>query len=126
MVHLSLSLPHKWLRRCSLLPLHLPQLQQANRKPPLTSIHCGVLLFYWITTDTSILDKSLELGKRGSTAVTAILIDFQKLVVANVGDSRAVVCKNGVAKQLSVDYEPRKERTYIEDRGGFVSNFPGN
>ncbi|CAL5331351.1 unnamed protein product [Camellia sinensis] len=64
------------------------------------------------------------LGKRGSTAVTAILIDFQKLVVANVGDSRAVVCKNGVAKQLSVDHEPRKERTYIEDRGGFVSNFP--
>ncbi|KAL7243615.1 hypothetical protein ACSBR1_015923 [Camellia fascicularis] len=78
------------------------------------------------TTDTSILDKSLELGKGGSTAVTAILIDCQKLVVANVGDSRAVACKNGVAKQLSVDHGPSKERTYIEDRGGFVSNFPGD
>ncbi|CAL5341973.1 unnamed protein product [Camellia sinensis] len=78
------------------------------------------------TTDTSILDKSVELGKGGSTAVTAILIDCQKLVVANVGDSRAVACKDGVAKQLSVDHEPSKERTYIEDRGGFVSNFPGD
>lgn len=47
-------------------------------------------------------------------------------MVANVGDSRAVICKNGVAKQLSVDHEPSKERAYIEDRGGFVSNFPGN
>ncbi|CAL5357134.1 unnamed protein product [Camellia sinensis] len=78
------------------------------------------------TTDTSILDKSVELGKGGSTAVTTILIDCQKLVVANVGDSRAVACKDGVAKQLSVDREPSKERTYIEDRGGFVSNFPGD
>ncbi|XP_028071795.1 probable protein phosphatase 2C 39 [Camellia sinensis] len=86
----------------------------------------GVLLFYWITTDTSILDKSLQLGKGGSIAVTAILIDCQKLVIANVGDSRAVTCKNGVAKQLSVDHEPSKERTYIKDRGGFVSNFPGD
>ncbi|XP_059661494.1 probable protein phosphatase 2C 39 [Cornus florida] len=77
-------------------------------------------------TDTNILDKAVELGKGGSTAVTAILIDCQKLVVANVGDSRAVICKNGVAKQLSVDHEPSKERKNIENRGGFVSNFPGD
>ncbi|KAG5546203.1 hypothetical protein RHGRI_018397 [Rhododendron griersonianum] len=78
------------------------------------------------TTDTTILDKAVDLGKGGSTAVTAILINCEKLVVANVGDSRAVICKNGVAKQLSVDHEPSKERAYIEDRGGFVSNFPGD
>ncbi|KAI7996451.1 putative protein phosphatase 2C 39 [Camellia lanceoleosa] len=76
------------------------------------------------TTDTSILDKSRELGKGVQAAILTILIDCQKLVVANVGDSRAVACKDGVAKQLSVDHEPSKERTYIEDRGGFVSNFP--
>lgn len=68
----------------------------------------------------------MELGKGGSTAVTAILINCQKLVVANVGDSRAIICKNGVAKQLSVDHEPSTERESIEGRGGFVSNFPGN
>ncbi|KAL0444296.1 UNVERIFIED_CONTAM: putative protein phosphatase 2C 58 [Sesamum latifolium] len=65
-----------------------------------------------------------QLGKGGSTAVTAILINGHKLVVANVGDSRAVICRKGAAKQLSVDHEPSKERQLIERKGGFVSNIP--
>ncbi|XP_016685159.1 probable protein phosphatase 2C 39 [Gossypium hirsutum] len=81
-------------------------------------------------TDTNILEQGIDLGKGGSTAVTAILINCQKLVIveiiANVGDSRAVISKNGVAKQLSVDHEPASERESIENRGGFVSNFPGD
>jgi protein phosphatase 1L len=77
-------------------------------------------------TDKTILDKAVDLGKGGSTAVTAILINGQKLVVANVGDSRAVISKNGVAKQLSIDHEPNMERDTIENKGGFVSNFPGD
>ncbi|KAL1174850.1 hypothetical protein V6Z11_A04G045300 [Gossypium hirsutum] len=77
-------------------------------------------------TDTNILEQAIDLGKGGSTAVTAILINCQKLVIANVGDSRAVISKNGVAKQLSVDHEPASERESIENRGGFVSNFPGD
>lgn len=76
-------------------------------------------------TDSTILDKSGELGRGGSTAVTAILINCYKLLVANIGDSRAVLCKNGVAKQLSVDHEPSIESEDIKNRGGFVSNFPG-
>lgn len=79
---------------------------------------------YRITDDT-ILEKAVDLGKGGSTAVTAILINCRKLVVANIGDSRAIMCKNGVAKQLSVDHEPSVEKDKIEGRGGFVSNFPG-
>ncbi|KAJ8755075.1 hypothetical protein K2173_016702 [Erythroxylum novogranatense] len=77
-------------------------------------------------TDTNILDKAVDLGRGGSTAVTAILINCQKLVVANVGDSRAVVSRKGSARQLSVDHEPSTERENIENRGGFVSNFPGD
>lgn len=77
-------------------------------------------------TDKTILDKAVDLGRGGSTAVTAILIDCKRLIVANVGDSRAVISQNGVAKQLSIDHEPSKERRKIEDRGGFVSNFPGD
>ncbi|CAK7322733.1 unnamed protein product [Dovyalis caffra] len=78
------------------------------------------------TTDAEILEKVLVLGKGGSTAVTAILINGEKLVVANVGDSRAVICKNGVAEQLSVDHEPSMEKGMIESRGGFVSYIPGD
>ncbi|KAL5730454.1 protein-serine/threonine phosphatase [Ranunculus cassubicifolius] len=77
-------------------------------------------------TDTRILEKAVDLGRGGSTAVTAILINGKKLVVANVGDSRAVICKNGKAKQLSVDHEPNTEKKVIEERGGFVSNIPGD
>jgi len=79
-------------------------------------------------TDEKILENASELGRGGSTAVTAILIGSDKsvkLVVANVGDSRAVINKNGVAEQLSVDHEPNMERQTIEKKGGFVSNLPG-
>ncbi|KAL3652574.1 hypothetical protein CASFOL_002255 [Castilleja foliolosa] len=77
-------------------------------------------------TDSTILERAKDLGKGGSTAVTAILINCHKLVVANVGDSRAVICKNGVAKQLSIDHEPEMERETIENKGGFVTKFPGD
>jgi serine/threonine protein phosphatase PrpC len=47
--------------------------------------------------------------------------------IANVGDSRAVVCERGSAKQLTVDHEPHEtnERQRIEKHGGFVTTFPG-
>lgn len=79
-------------------------------------------------TDKAILREAPNLGPGGSTAVTAILIDGEKLLVANVGDSRAVLSQNGRASQLSVDHEPgtSAERGSIENRGGFVSNMPGD
>ncbi|XP_031131080.1 probable protein phosphatase 2C 10 isoform X1 [Ipomoea triloba] len=77
-------------------------------------------------TDQAILSHSPDLGRGGSTAVTAILINGQKLWVANVGDSRAVLSRRGEAIQLSIDHEPNTERGSIEDRGGFVSNMPGD
>lgn len=90
-----------------------------------TETESAIRRAYRITDDT-ILKKSADLGKGGSTAVTTILINCEKLVVANIGDSRAVISRNGKAKQLSVDHEPDKERKEIEDRGGFVTKFPGD
>lgn len=77
-------------------------------------------------TDATILDKAPDLGSGGSTAVTAILIDGNRLLVANVGDSRAVLCRQGTAVQLSIDHEPSIERKAIETKGGFVSRIPGD
>ncbi|KAG6387073.1 hypothetical protein SASPL_152255 [Salvia splendens] len=76
-------------------------------------------------TDKDILENVVG-SRGGSTAVTAIVIDGEKVVVANVGDSRAVVCRNGEAKQVSVDHEALKERKMVESKGGFVSHKPGN
>ena len=76
-------------------------------------------------TDKVVLQKAPDLGIGGSTAVTAILIDGRQLLVANVGDSRAVLCRAGEAIQLSVDHEPKSEKRDIENRGGFVTTLPG-
>lgn len=77
-------------------------------------------------TDQAILSHSSDLGRGGSTAVTAILINGIRLWVANVGDSRAVLSRGGQAMQMTIDHEPNTERGSIEDRGGFVSNMPGD
>lgn len=57
----------------------------------------------------------------GCTAVAAVLVD-NKLLVANVGDSRAVLSRGGKAFPLSVDHKPNRqdERTRIENAGGVV------
>ncbi|KAJ4874332.1 putative protein phosphatase 2C 28 [Raphanus sativus] len=76
-------------------------------------------------TDDYILSNVVG-SRGGSTAVTAIVVDGKKLVVANVGDSRAVLCRGGdVVKQLTVDHEPEKERDLVEKKGGFISKKPG-
>ncbi|XP_057858298.1 probable protein phosphatase 2C 59 [Cryptomeria japonica] len=57
----------------------------------------------------------------GSTASTAFLVG-NRLLVANVGDSRAVLCRSGKAFPLSRDHKPNQtdERQRIEEAGGFV------
>ncbi len=57
----------------------------------------------------------------GSTASTAVLVG-DRLLVANVGDSRAVICRGGKAFALSNDHKPNRidERRRIEDAGGVV------
>ncbi|MED6151404.1 putative protein phosphatase 2C 59 [Stylosanthes scabra] len=57
----------------------------------------------------------------GSTASTAILVG-DRLLVANVGDSRVVICRGGKAIAVSRDHKPDQtdERQRIEDAGGFV------
>lgn len=76
-------------------------------------------------TDADILENVVG-SRGGSTAVTAILINGKKLVVANVGDSRAVLCRNGIAEALTIDHEPLKEKRQVESRGGFVVKRPGD
>ncbi|PWA89569.1 protein phosphatase 2C family protein [Artemisia annua] len=77
-------------------------------------------------TDEAILSHESDLGRGGSTSVTAVLINGQRLWVANLGDSRAVLSKGGEAIQMSTDHEPSTERVSIEHKGGFVSNMPGD
>lgn len=62
----------------------------------------------------------------GSTAVVAVVTP-EKIVVSNCGDSRAVLCRNGVAIPLSSDHKPDRpdELTRIEEAGGRVIYWDG-
>ncbi len=57
----------------------------------------------------------------GSTACTAVLLR-ERLIIGNVGDSRAVICKGGNAVALSTDHKPNRadERQRIEEAGGVL------
>ncbi|KAG2498849.1 hypothetical protein HYH03_003041 [Edaphochlamys debaryana] len=73
-------------------------------------------------TDAQYLKQDATAGRDdGCTAVTAVLVG-QRLLVANVGDSRAVLSRGGRAVALSVDHKPnvKEERTRIESAGGVV------
>ncbi|XP_073123432.1 protein phosphatase 2C 37-like [Henckelia pumila] len=62
----------------------------------------------------------------GSTAVVAVLTP-DKIVVSNCGDSRAVLCRNGVAIPLSTDHKPDRpdELSRIQESGGRVIFWDG-
>ncbi|KAG9144458.1 hypothetical protein Leryth_014499 [Lithospermum erythrorhizon] len=62
----------------------------------------------------------------GSTAVVAILTPF-KIIVANVGDSRAILCRNAQPVPLSIDHKPDRpdELNRIQAAGGRVIYWDG-
>lgn len=62
----------------------------------------------------------------GSTAVVAVVTP-DKIIVSNCGDSRAVLCRNGVAIPLSVDHKPDRpdELNRIQEAGGRVIYWDG-
>ena len=74
----------------------------------------------------SILDRN-RFSSIGSTAVVAVLqttSTSRKIFLANAGDSRAVLCKRGVASLLTTDHKPGlpDEKQRIEKAGGRVVN----
>ncbi|XP_054544196.1 protein phosphatase 1K, mitochondrial isoform X1 [Talpa occidentalis] len=59
----------------------------------------------------------------GTTATVALLRDSIELVVASVGDSRAILCRKGKAVKLTIDHTPERkdEKERIKKCGGFVA-----
>eukprot|EP01071_Lankesteria_metandrocarpae_P012526 Lankesteria_metandrocarpae@DN6005_c0_g1_i1.p1 len=57
----------------------------------------------------------------GCTALV-VLIDNNRLVIANAGDSRCVLCRGSTAIDLSLDHKPHlpSERSRIYSAGGFL------
>lgn len=59
----------------------------------------------------------------GTTATVALLRDGIELVVASVGDSRALLCRKGKPVKLTIDHTPerKEEKQRIRKCGGFVA-----
>ncbi|KAL5762192.1 hypothetical protein ACOSP7_018456 [Xanthoceras sorbifolium] len=72
----------------------------------------------YLKTDQEFLKQGLA---SGACCVTA-LIERQEVVVSNLGDCRAVLCRGGVAEALTKDHkaETEDERKRIENKGGYV------
>ncbi|KAG6473011.1 protein phosphatase 2C 51-like [Zingiber officinale] len=86
-----------------------------------------------MTASFSRLDGEVEATARGesertmgSTAVVA-MVGTKRIVVANCGDSRAVLCRGGAAFPLSFDHKADRpdEMERVEAAGGRVINWEG-
>ncbi|KAH0459199.1 hypothetical protein IEQ34_012013 [Dendrobium chrysotoxum] len=86
-----------------------------------TDIKSAIADAYNHTDSEFLRSENNQSRDAGSTASTAVLVG-DRLLVANVGDSRAVICRGGNAIAVSRDHKPDQtdERQRIEDAGGFV------
>ncbi|PIN20518.1 Serine/threonine protein phosphatase [Handroanthus impetiginosus] len=76
--------------------------------------------------DEEVKKSGAAVATTGSTATVAV-IGEEEVVVANCGDSRAVLWRSGCAVQLSEDHKPDRpdELERIEQIGGKVINWNG-
>ncbi|XP_071150705.1 protein phosphatase 1K, mitochondrial-like [Mytilus edulis] len=60
----------------------------------------------------------------GTTATVCLLRDGIELAIGHVGDSRAILCREGLALRLSEDHVPEnhREKDRVHQRGGIISH----
>ncbi|KAM6562315.1 hypothetical protein CsatB_022313 [Cannabis sativa] len=73
----------------------------------------------YLKTDQDFLKQDIC---SGACCVTAVIEEGDEVIVSNVGDCRAVLCRGGVAEALTKDHtvEKEEERNRIEAKGGYV------
>ena len=82
---------------------------------------------HWIAgrgrKSTASSNKSLSRRSPGTTATIALIRDNYELVLAHVGDSRAILCRGNEARSLTKDHCPSRadEKQRIEANGGTVT-----
>ncbi|KAG4144069.1 hypothetical protein ERO13_D05G013000v2 [Gossypium hirsutum] len=102
---------------------HLPRVIVEDADFPL-DIEKAVTRSFMETDAAFAKSCSLESAlASGTTALTAMIFG-RSLLVANAGDSRAVLSRGGTAIEMSKDHRPccMKERRRIESLGGFIDD----
>jgi len=121
----------KQLHRNILSHFRQKQVQPASRDEKLKN----AVREAFLQTDKEILSlaERKKFETQGSTALVALLHGNPKLgtalrlVIANIGDSRAILCRAGQAVAVSEDHKPDRmdEKKRIERAGGLVLNVRG-
>jgi len=77
----------------------------------------------FLRADLALADDSVINRSSGTTALTALVLGRQ-LLVANVGDCRAVLCRKGTAVEISKDHRPTydAERQRVIECGGYIED----
>ncbi|KAL0561788.1 hypothetical protein IC582_002231 [Cucumis melo] len=75
----------------------------------------------FLLADRALADDSSVSSSSGTTALTALVLG-RLLMVANAGDCRAVLSRNGEAVDMSQDHRPiySLEKQRVEELGGYV------
>jgi len=74
-----------------------------------------------VMVDGTEIDITADLRNSGSTGCTALIVG-NELFVANVGDSRCVLCRSGLSLNLTNDHNPDSafERQRVEAAGAMI------
>lgn len=77
----------------------------------------------FLQADLALADDSAVSTSSGTTALTALILG-RILLVANAGDCRAVLCRKGVAMEMSQDHRPiyAIECKRVEESGGYIED----
>jgi len=100
-------------------------LLEEKRKPEIDNDLEKALVSAFVRIEVDFLAKALDEDlKDGTTAIVAI-INENKLIVGNVGDSELIICKRGKPLSLCGVHNPKrnqKEAERIEAEGGKIYN----
>ncbi|KAE8681950.1 putative protein phosphatase 2C 13 [Hibiscus syriacus] len=77
----------------------------------------------FLLADLALADDCTVNSSSGTTALVAMILG-RVLMVANVGDCRAVLCRKGEAIDMSEDHRPiyPSEQRRVEELGGFIDD----
>jgi len=72
--------------------------------------------------DQEVLKNQKSLNIQGGSTALCAYINSTSLYLANVGDSKAIVIRNGLPVALNIEHRANneEERKNVENRGGFV------
>eukprot|EP01104_Vermistella_antarctica_P008723 TRINITY_DN2206_c0_g1_i2.p1 TRINITY_DN2206_c0_g1~~TRINITY_DN2206_c0_g1_i2.p1 ORF type:complete len:606 (+),score=172.58 TRINITY_DN2206_c0_g1_i2:529-2346(+) len=81
----------------------------------------------WLKTDMEWVGRCKKNGVGDGSTATAVVLMDNVMITANVGDTRAVLCRGNKAIRITQEHKPddEEEKTRVEKLGGHISQANG-